>query len=245
MLDILYCEFIKLKRANMIFISILGALVTPIMCFVGVIRHKTDFPEKIITYADMFDQTNLYIMLLFGIVVYTVIAAYLFSREYTENTLKLVLTIPVSKLSFITGKFLALLLWIVSLTMISWVCMLLFASLSSAADFSKGMLVQSIIEYLLGAILIYFTITPFVFMAVWLKGLVGPVITATTVAMIDVSLYGDALAGLSPWSAAYLLITGKIVQTGYPAWLAASIIAATAIFGFLASTVYFMREDVQ
>lgn len=90
----------------MFLISILGAMVAPIMVFAGLIKVKITEPEKVITYWDMMEQTNLYMLLFFGIIVYGVIAAYLFSREYSENTLKSILTVPVSKEAFLIAKFL-------------------------------------------------------------------------------------------------------------------------------------------
>ena len=82
-------------------------------------------------------------------------------------------------------------------------------------------------------------------LAVWLKGLVGPIVAVTTVAMINIALYNEALAAFYPWSASYLLVTGKIAKTGHPSWIAVSVIAITAVFGFLASIIYFKRQDVK
>ena len=47
-----------------------------------------DKPEIIFTLSDIYSDSVLYIMLLVNIMIYVAIAAYLFSREYTESTLK-------------------------------------------------------------------------------------------------------------------------------------------------------------
>src|SRR5699024_12168327 len=49
-----------------------------------------------------------------------VVTTYLFNREYVENTIKNILTIPVSRVSFIMSKTLLLFMWIMMLTMIAW-----------------------------------------------------------------------------------------------------------------------------
>lgn len=245
MADLLYCELLKLKRSKILLISILGAFVTPFMVLVGVIKEKINNPNTIITYADMFEKSSLYILMLFGLVVYTVIAAYLFSREYTENTLKTILIVPVSKISFILGKFLMLLLWILVLTLISWLSTLIFAVLSNAADFSLIVFVKYFTEYFTGALLLYLTLTPFVYIAIWNKGLVAPIITATAFAMFNVALFNESLAVFFPWSAVYYFASGQLDQFGYPIMASLLPILSVAIIGFIATVVHFNKEDIK
>ena len=79
-----------------------------------------DKPEIIFTLSDIYSDSVLYIMLLVNIMIYVAIAAYLFSREYTESTLKTILPIPISRTKLLIGKFCTLLLWIVMLTLVTW-----------------------------------------------------------------------------------------------------------------------------
>ena len=55
--------------------------------------------------SDIYSDSVLYIMLLVNIMIYVAIAAYLFSREYTESTLKTILPIPISRTKLLIGKF--------------------------------------------------------------------------------------------------------------------------------------------
>ena len=188
MFPLLYCEFLKLKRSKMFLISVLGAMVAPIMVFAGLIKAKISEPDKIITYLDMLEQTNLYVLLLFGVIVYGVIAAFLFSREYTENTLKLVLTVPVSKGAFLITKLLMLFLWMMILTAVAWVSTLVLSIVGNAAEFNVNVIIQSLEEYFLGSFLLYFSMSPFVFLTLWHKNLVSPIIAAATVVLGNVAL---------------------------------------------------------
>ncbi|MBS4536296.1 ABC transporter permease [Clostridium sp. D2Q-14] len=244
MVNLIRSELLKLKRSKMIIISILGAMVTPIMVFVGVLKAKFTTADKIVTYADIFSESNLYIMLLFGVIVYTVIGSYLFSREYVEKTLKIILTVPVSRVTFIVVKFLMLLVWIIALTVITWVCSLFFAVLSRASEFSMLILKQSIIEYFWGGILLFLMISPFVFIAIYSKGVVVPIITAASVVMINIAVSNENLAALFPWTSSYLLVTGQIENTGYPMWLAIFLISLVSLSGFISSVIYFKKEDI-
>ncbi len=245
MVDILYCEFFKLKRSKMLLISILGQMVAPIMVFVGLIKARIRDPQTIITYGEMLEQTNLYVLMLFGVVVYGAIVAYLFSREYTENTLKSVLSLPVSKISFVIGKFLMFFIWIMILTVVAWSSTLFLSIIGSATNFSLHVIIESLKQYFIGAVLLFLTMSPFVFITLWFKNLIPPVIAGATVAMINVALSNEDLAVLFPWSSPYLIASGKIVKYQYPESLALLLIVITFLLGFVASLIYFKKEDVK
>lgn len=246
MANLIYCEFLKLKRSKMIIISILGAMVTPLMIFVDIIKLRMNNSGKIITYYYVFEDVNMYVMLLFGIIVYTLIGSYLFSREYTESTLKTILTVPVSKTAFIAAKFLMLLIWILGLTAVAWVCTLFFAVIGKVTDFSMTIIIKSIYEYFFGAILVYLVILPFIFIAIKMKNLVTPIIVVTAAAMGSAAVINEPEAGLYPWAATNLLVTGTLVKkTGHTIWPAVIMIAILAAAGFIASLIYFNKHDVK
>jgi len=242
---LLYCEFLKLKRSKMFLISVLGAMVAPIMVFAGLIKAKISEPDKIITYLDMLEQTNLYVLLLFGVIVYGVIAAFLFSREYTENTLKLVLTVPVSKGAFLITKLLMLFLWMMILTAVAWVSTLVLSIVGNAAEFNVNVIIQSLEEYFLGSFLLYFSMSPFVFLTLWHKNLVSPIIAAATVVLGNVALANQDLAVLFPWTSPYLIASGDIAKYHYSIETALVIIFAVSVIGFFASFIYFKKQDVK
>lgn len=243
--DLIYCEFLKLKNSKMFLISILGAIVTPLMIFAGILKAKLSNESKAITYTDIFEQSNLYVMLIFGLIVYSVIASYLFYREYTENTLKTILTIPISKISFIIGKYLMLLFWLFGLTAVTWVFTLLFGIVSNADNFSFSLLLKYLFQYFTGAIFLWMTITPFVCITLCCKNIVAPIIVATAVAMANLVLTNESLAVYFPWSASYIIVSGKLGNYDISMFQAIMPIIIVAIAGFVFSIVYFIKEDVR
>jgi bacitracin transport system permease protein len=249
LVNLIYCELLKLKRSKMLLISFLGALVTPIMMIVDGIRTHYAHPEIVNTLADLYDSCLFYTMIIFGLLVYTVIAAYLFSREYSEKTLKTVLTVPVPKLSLIASKFNMLFIWIIALTLVSWVSTFILAAtynvIFGIAEFSMTVALRYLGKMLLGGVLMFLTLSPFAFLAEWTKGIVVPVIVAATVLMGNAALSNEALGALFPWTATLLLINGKITGIGYLNTFAISLIALVSILGFLASVIYFQKEDIK
>ncbi len=233
----------------MLLISFLGALVTPFMMIADGIKIHFSHPELPITLMGFYNGCNLYIMILFGLIVYTVIAAYLFSREHTEKTLKTILTVPVSKISFILSKFIMLFIWIMTLTIVSWAGMFILAALYKVlfglAEFSLAVAIPYFGKMLLGGILMFLMSSPFAFLALWTKGLVVPIIAAATIVMGNVALSNEALGAVFPWTAITLLIDDKIGQTGFSYALVIGLILSVSIFGFVASIVYFQKEDIK
>jgi bacitracin transport system permease protein len=76
------------------------------MMLVEALQSHFEHPEKVFTLSNIYDSSLLYVMLLMNMMVYVAITAYLFSREYAEKTLKMILPSPVSRIDFIIGKFL-------------------------------------------------------------------------------------------------------------------------------------------
>lgn len=249
MVDLIYCELLKLKRSKMLPISILGALAAPAMLLVECLQTHFEHPEKIFTLADIYDSLLLYTTILMNLLVYIIIAAYLFSREYTEKTLKNILTIPVAKTSFLTSKFCILFVWMMALSVISWGSAFLFAFLYHAvfgmAEFYFHTALLNLGKILAGTILMFFTITPFTFLAEKTKSLVVPMIISAAVIMGNAALSNQDLGALFPFTSVFFLISGRLADTGYPLWLPVSIIVLVSILGFAATYIYFQREDIK
>src|SRR5699024_12320199 len=79
--------------------------------------RSTYVNEPSTPFKELFYNVNLYTVLIIGAPLYGVVTTYLFNREYVENTIKNILTIPVSRVSFIMSKTLLLFMWIMMLTM--------------------------------------------------------------------------------------------------------------------------------
>src|SRR5699024_11355432 len=72
--------------------------------------------------------------------------------EYVENTIKNILTIPVSRVSFIMSKTLLLFMWIMMLTMIAWFLTLFLGLLTQFDGLDISLLVESFKEFSIGGV---------------------------------------------------------------------------------------------
>ena len=241
MLNLISCELLKLKRSKMVLISVAGVLSTPLLMLIEALQTHFDKPEIIFTLSDIYSDSVLYIMLLVNIMIYVAIAAYLFSREYTESTLKTILPIPISRTKLLIGKFCTLLLWIVMLTLVTWAGIFIVCGLYDAVFTLEGYSLLVAIVWLPKLL----TVSPFVFVAMKTKGFVAPMIGSAVIVMGSAALSNQEWGALYPWTATYFLVQGKLQSTGYPTLLSVSIIILVSAVGFLMTFHHFKKEDLK
>jgi bacitracin transport system permease protein len=230
-------------------LSIIGALAAPIMLFLEALQVHYEHPERILTLSDIYDNSLLYVMLLMNMMVCVAITAYLFSREYTEKTIKTILPLPVSRIKLVIGKFYTLVIWILSLTVVTWTGVFVLSGIFHCIFGMNGFYItvafQWLLRFLLGGVLMFLTVSPYAFLAERTKGLVAPMITSAVMVMGSAALCNQNFGALYPWTAALFLVKGKIYSTGYSILLAVGIIVTVSVIGFFMTFSYFKKEDLR
>lgn len=244
MVNLLASELLKLKRAKMFLVSVIGAAAAPVMVFIGFLDMKYRMPSEPATFAKAFSETNLYTLLLIGTLLYGVITAYLFNREYAEDTLKNLLTIPVSRISLIVSKLLLLFLWIIALTFLAWTLTFLLGLIGPYEGLHAGVLTQSLRKFMIGGCLLFLLSTPTLFITLLFKNYVPTIIFTAIVTMINVALANREYKALFPWSAVHV-IADQVYIPSYPLYYSYLSIGLTFIAGLTASLIYFVKEDIQ
>jgi bacitracin transport system permease protein len=242
--NLLYAELLKLKRSNMFLVSIIGAAVAPFMCFIADVAKRNERPDSPVNFGKFFSDTNFYVLMLIGVMLYGVITAYLFNREYVENTLKNILTIPVSKTSLIVSKVILLFIWIMLLTIAAWALTLVFGLIGSFEDLTIIILIKALKEYLIGGTLLFLLAMPTIFVTLLFKDYVPTIIFTIAITMVNVLISNSKYSGLYPWSAT-LAIATKTFRPEYAPIYSYISIFAVSIIGFIATIVCFNKEDIR
>ncbi len=249
MLNLVYCEILKLKNAKMVGLSVMGAMAVPVMMFLEAIQVHFEHPEQVFALADIYDDSLLYVMLLVNTMVYVAVTAYLFSREYEEKTLKTILPLPVLRVKLLFGKFITLFLWTVVLSVVSWGGILIFSGCYSVVfgleGFELSVILQWLVCFVAGGILVFLTISPYAYLAEKTKGIVAPMIVVAVMVMGNAALCNQKFGALYPWVSTYLLMKGELAGSGYPVWLSLGLVVMLSIFGYAATFSYFLREDLK
>lgn len=255
--DMLYCEWMKLKRSKIMLTGFLGTFIVPVFVVIRSIQryfvtlniNDGTVPEMDkIWLFNLYDDALLFLMLIFAPLVMSVVAVYLISREYTEKTLKTVFTVPVSREKFLAGKLLMLFLLVMLFMFLSWLEILTAAIICGFfADVEIPAMTALTYLFIMmkGGILLYTITLPVFYLAMRTKGFIAPFCTMAVVCMMNVVLSASPIAGIYPWTAAYLLAAGRMQNTGISEKTAYCMIILVGVAAGSAGIIRFRREDVR
>ena len=239
MLTFIEMEFIKLKRSNIFLLSLVGAILPPLLMFIAV----TAFDEGQ-SFEALFTNVNMYMSAMFAILLFAIIISYLFGREYNEHTLKSMLTIPISRGKFLVSKYIMFLVWIMILTVVTSISATVFGFIAGLDGFTVKLFMDSFAELLFANVLLFLTFSPFVFVSLFITNMVPAMVGGAGLSLENLMIYGQSWAPYVPWTCPYLIASGEIAEYATSTSLSYGIILATFLIGLAISYIYFTKKDV-
>lgn len=239
MLTFIEMEFLKLKRSNIFLLSIIGAVLPPLLMFIAV----SAFGEGN-TFKMLLDNVNMYMSALFAVLLFSIIISYLFGREYNEHTIKSMLVLPISRGKFIIAKYVMFLVWIVILTVVTTLSAVIFGFIAGLEGFTVNLLIASFVQLLVANVLLFLTFSPFVFLSLLITNMVPAMVGGAALSLVNLMIYGQSWAPYVPWVCPYLIASGEIAEYGVNIGVPYGVILATFIIGLLVSYIYFTKTDV-
>lgn len=232
-------EFLKLKRSRIFLLSLLGAVLPPLLMFIAV----TSFDEGQ-TFEALFTNVNMYMSAMFAVLIFAIIISYLFGREYNEHTLKTMLTIPVSREKFLASKYIMFLVWIVILTVVTSISTLAFGFAAGLDGFSLRIFADGFAQLLYANVLLFLSFSPFVFVSLFITNMVPAMVGGAGLALVNLMVYGQNWAPFVPWVCPYLIASGEIAEYSTSITVSYGVILATFVIGLVISYIYFTKTDV-
>ena len=239
MLTFIEMEFLKLKRSNIFLLSLMGAILPPLLMFIAVFAFGEGH-----TFELLFKNVNMYMSALFAVLLFAIMISYLFGREYNEHTLKTMLTIPVSRGRFLLSKYVMFLIWILILTVVTSFSTLILGFMAGLDGFSLKLFIDSFGRLLLANILLFLTFSPFVFLSLLITNMVPAMVGGAGLALVNLLIYGQTWAPYVPWVCPYLIASGEIAQYSTSVTVSYGVILLTFVAGLAISYIYFTRSDV-
>ena len=239
MFELIEGEFLKLKRSRMFTITLLGSLVPAILLLVMMIKIESTF-----TYSLLFEQSLEYVTLLFGFLLYILLATYIFNREYTEHTLKTILTTPLSKTKLLIGKYLMFFIWAFIITTITFTGTVIAAYLGGISDITLSVGLNSYKEMLISEILLCLSFSPFVVLSLVMPNMVFSMVAGAIFSIINLFVYTSKYAPYIPWCSPYLISSNEIANYSCNTATSLAILLATFAIGLTISYIYFTKKDV-
>ena len=248
LLRLLRCEWIKLKHAKFLFVGLSGTLIVPFFVIVKAVIQSFSHTGGTVSLFTLYDNALMFLMLLFAPMVLTILDAWIISREYTDGTLKNILAVPVSKTAFLWGKLLFCAIAALLFMLISWLEIFVLALLCGCfipvTELTIPSLLYFLLKMLFGGGLLCATQLPFIYFTIRSKGFVLPLVAVSAISLINVVLSNSPIAGFYPWSAAYLLVTGRLAGQA-PGGVSLWIILTVGFLGIAASLVRWKREEIR
>ena len=239
MLTFIEMEFLKLKRSKIFLLSLLMAALPSVLMFIATFAF-----DETQSFSMLFSTVNMYMSALFAILLFSIIIAYLFGREYNEHTLKTMLTVPISRGKFLASKYIMFLIWILILTVVTSVTTLAFGFIAGLTGFTVQLFINSLAELLFSNILLFLTFSPFVFLSLFITNMGPAMIGGASLTLVNLLVEGQTWAPYVPWTCPYLISSGEIADYSVGLMTPYIMIMATFLVGIVISYVYFTKKDV-
>ena len=239
MLTFIKMEFLKLKRSNIFLLSLMGAVLPPLLMFIAVFAF-----DEGSTFDMLFTNVNMYMSALFAIMLFSIMISYLFGREYNEHTLKTMMTIPISRGKFLISKYVMFLVWILILTVVTSLSSLVFGFIAGLEGFTLKLFIDSFAQLLFANVLLFLTFSPFVFLSLFITNMVPAMVGGAGLTLVNMLIYGQTWAPYVPWVCPYLIASGEIAEYATSPTVSYGIILVTFLIGLAISYIYFTKTDV-
>lgn len=109
MINIIYSEFLKLKKSYLsIWVLLAGVFIPGMMMVAGITDYGYDITNKNVC-LNTITNINVFQLQFLDTIVFSLVSGYIFSREYTNRTANSLYSYPVSRFKIVSGKFITIL----------------------------------------------------------------------------------------------------------------------------------------
>jgi len=252
--QVLFTELLKLRRSPVTWLTWLAFSIMPLVgaLFMWIVREpdraaRLGLLGKKAQFVGVTADGSSYFGLLLqttgigGMILVSVIAAYVFGREYSDGTTKNLLVLPVERQWFVAAKLLVVLAWFGALTLSLIVEGLVVCWLMGLPGCSFELVVTSIENILLTALVAWMLVPCVAWIATWGRGYLAP-LGFTIFMLVLGNVFGATGWGKwFPWSIVPLFagVAGPRVETLAPVSL---VVLALTFFASVSATVWQLRS---
>lgn len=206
----IWAEVLKTRKSKVFWISLIFfAFIPTMMSLFFVLQKHPELIEKlgiIGTKANLMqfgepNWTNYFSLLnqaiaAVGLIGYGFATSWLFGSEYTENTLKDILALPVSRSKIATAKIITSIGWSIMMSLVFLLCAIVIGFIIGISGSSMGNIIHNSFRFLAISGLTVLLIPPVSFFAVYSKGYFFPLgFIILTLIMANVA----GVIGLGPY----------------------------------------------
>ncbi|WP_027624061.1 ABC transporter permease [Clostridium lundense] len=150
----IYCEFLKIKRSPIFLVLIIGALAEPLLMLWGQI-----FREDIVEWDTYMTNIEAMTFLVVGLLLFTLVASYIYTREFSERVAYAAYSYPLSKTKVFICKLITVFACIAFVYILQFIAILITGSIIDHEPLAKDFLILNIKIYCY-SMLFQFAIAP-------------------------------------------------------------------------------------
>ncbi|MHB9115380.1 MAG: ABC transporter permease [Thermoleophilia bacterium] len=250
---VLATEFVKLRRSKVTWLSLVAYSIGPAVgaLFMWIVQE----PERAKQLGLLGTKANIvglnaswdtyFLMLtqvtgLGGMILLSVLAAYVFGREYVEETAKNMLALPIGRHWFVLGKLTVVLVWFTALTGVVLAETLALGFALGLPGFSAHVAAQGAGNVLLASLVAYLLVPVVAWIAALGRGYLPPLGFAILMLLLGNVFGATGWGTWFPWSIVPLFagVAGPRAETLAPGSL---LVVALAFLAGVAATVAQVR----
>jgi ABC-type transport system involved in multi-copper enzyme maturation permease subunit len=212
------------------------------MSKVGALRTKADtldFSPDWSSYFSLLSQT----VGVGGVLVFGFVSSWMFGREFSEGTLKDLLSLPVSRKTIVDAKFTAYIIWCLALSLSNLLIALVIGSALSLDGWANVNFAAMAETYALTTLLTILIGIPVSFFAMVGEGYMAPLgFVAFTLVFAQI-IAATGFGSYFPWSIPGLYSGAAGEYRGQLNWISYCLLVLTAVAGYVSSLLWFRRAD--
>jgi ABC-2 type transport system permease protein len=252
-LPALWAESLKARRSNVPLIASLGLTLAPLMdglfMFImkdpararemGLLSVKAQLVMSVADWVTFFNVLT-QAMAVGGAIVFSILTAWIFGREFSDRTAKDLMALPTSREKIVTAKMIIVLAWVFATSLWFFLVGLAVGGLVNIPGWTNQLARQSFADVLLTAAMTLLLMTPVAFIASIGRGYLPPLGWAVLTIFLSQIIAATGWGDWFPWSvpALYSGIVGpRSDQLGIHSYV---LVILAGVIG-LAATLWWWR----
>jgi len=233
-------EFLKLKNCKVLWCIPICSFFPDILVFL-MYAANTKYP--IVIWDNYLTNAVMLINVLMGIAFFSILAGFIYSREYQENTVNSMFTYPISRMQFFISKLIVMLI-IISITLISSFIVLVFLGLTIKHEPLTLIVLLYYTKVYVFMIIMHFALIPIVaFLGIYNKSIIPPIILGVGAITVSLIIMNTPFNTLFPWTIPTILSPHENGRTYTNYTLGIIVLCITFIIGTILS-IKSIKEDV-
>lgn len=248
-------EIMKLRRSSIFLITIGLFIFIPIM--MGLLMYVSQHPEigkklgLVAAKASFFEENSWkafseilnQMIAVIGIIGFGFVTAWVFGREYTEQTIKDMLALPVSRTWIVTSKFLVVLMWCALLSLVMFASSIIMGKLIHIPGWSEDIYTKMAYTFFTTS---FFTLilSPVVaFIASAGRGIIAAIAFVIFVVITGQFIVLAGLGPYFPWAIPGVYSVAESIEGMELVFASYVILALTSLAGLIGTVAWWKFAD--